>query len=237
MVFKGDTCVVCTKTVYALEKISVEEKVYHKNCLRCGHCDKILSLGNYAGVNGLFYCKPHFKQLFALKGNYSDGFKTAEGSDATPKKSTSFTPLYGSSTSFNTPTANASSTSSATPNMPRSTSIATRMAAFQNGDNIAEKTEIEAATAPDSDAKELAEELTSPGRKLQYQQEESLTAPNDQIDLNIKLMQARREIQELTSQLAVVKADLNSQTCQLSRQLEATKSLLDSITLQLSSNH
>jgi hypothetical protein len=28
-------------------------------------------------LNGVFYCKPHFKQLFALKGNYSDGFRAS----------------------------------------------------------------------------------------------------------------------------------------------------------------
>jgi hypothetical protein len=37
-----------------------------------------LQLGNYAALNGVFYCKPHFKQLFAVKGNYTDGFKQAE---------------------------------------------------------------------------------------------------------------------------------------------------------------
>jgi hypothetical protein len=30
----------------------------------------VLSLGNYAALEGAYYCKPHFKQLFALKGNY-----------------------------------------------------------------------------------------------------------------------------------------------------------------------
>jgi len=25
-------------------------------------------------MNGKWYCKPHFKQLFATKGNYSDSF-------------------------------------------------------------------------------------------------------------------------------------------------------------------
>jgi hypothetical protein len=35
-------------------------------------------LGNYAALNGVFYCKPHFKQLFAVKGNYTDGFQAAE---------------------------------------------------------------------------------------------------------------------------------------------------------------
>jgi len=31
-------------------------------------------LGNYAALKGVYYCKPHFKQLFALKGNYDEGF-------------------------------------------------------------------------------------------------------------------------------------------------------------------
>jgi hypothetical protein len=25
-------------------------------------------------MNGVMYCKPHFKQLFAAKGNYDEGF-------------------------------------------------------------------------------------------------------------------------------------------------------------------
>lgn len=25
-------------------------------------------------MGGVYYCKPHFKQLFALKGNYDEGF-------------------------------------------------------------------------------------------------------------------------------------------------------------------
>jgi hypothetical protein len=59
--------------------------------LKCEHCSKVLQLGNYAALSGAFYCKPHFKQLFALKGNYSDGFKGGD-SDV---KSTSFTPSFG----------------------------------------------------------------------------------------------------------------------------------------------
>ncbi len=42
-------------------------------CLRCKHCEKILGVGSYAGMSGDYYCKPHFKQLFPLKGNYEEG--------------------------------------------------------------------------------------------------------------------------------------------------------------------
>lgn len=31
-------------------------------------------LGNYAALQGQIYCKPHFKQLFKVKGNYDEGF-------------------------------------------------------------------------------------------------------------------------------------------------------------------
>ena len=44
-----------------------DEKVFHKTCLKCKTCQKTVSLGNYAALNGVFYCKPHFKQLFAAK--------------------------------------------------------------------------------------------------------------------------------------------------------------------------
>uniref|UniRef100_A0AAZ1XQ43 LIM zinc-binding domain-containing protein n=1 Tax=Oreochromis aureus TaxID=47969 RepID=A0AAZ1XQ43_OREAU len=33
-----------------------------------------LSLGSFASLQGEFYCKPHFKQLFKSKGNYDEGF-------------------------------------------------------------------------------------------------------------------------------------------------------------------
>lgn len=74
----AEKCAVCSKTVYLAEKIVVEDKedkkTFHKNCLKCSHCKVTLTLGNYASMQGIFYCKPHFKQLFATKGNYDEGF-------------------------------------------------------------------------------------------------------------------------------------------------------------------
>jgi len=69
-----EKCDICEQTVYLLEKIVLEGKILHKSCLKCCHCGNTLSAGKYASLAGKYYCKPHFKQLFALKGNYSEGF-------------------------------------------------------------------------------------------------------------------------------------------------------------------
>jgi hypothetical protein len=72
----ANRCHVCAKTVYPMEQVVVEEQKMHKSCFRCAHCNGVLSLGKYAALEGKYYCKPHFKQLFALKGNYNEGFGT-----------------------------------------------------------------------------------------------------------------------------------------------------------------
>jgi len=70
----SEKCDVCTKTVYPMEKLAADGKVFHKACLKCKHCNKTLSLGSFAALQGEMYCKPHFKQLFKEKGNYDEGF-------------------------------------------------------------------------------------------------------------------------------------------------------------------
>eukprot|EP00250_Pteridium_aquilinum_P001036 c11223_g2_i1 orf=38-601(-) len=66
-----EKCVSCGKTVYPLEKVSVESMLYHKSCFKClqGGCS--ISPSNYAALEGRLYCKHHFTQLFKEKGNYS----------------------------------------------------------------------------------------------------------------------------------------------------------------------
>lgn len=59
--------------VYIMEKLDADGKVFHKGCFKCCQCKKPIGLGNYASLEGQIYCKPHFKQLFKLKGNYSEG--------------------------------------------------------------------------------------------------------------------------------------------------------------------
>eukprot|EP00117_Sycon_ciliatum_P034036 scpid2382/ scgid2533/ Xin actin-binding repeat-containing protein 2; Beta-xin; Cardiomyopathy-associated protein 3; Myogenic MEF2-activated Xin-related protein; Myomaxin; mXinbeta len=69
-----EKCAICEKTVYAMERLEADKEVFHKNCFRCHECKKVLGLGSYASLSGQVYCKPHFKQLFKLKGNYDEGF-------------------------------------------------------------------------------------------------------------------------------------------------------------------
>jgi len=75
----SDKCHECGKTVYPQEMLKEdnsqgEKLVFHKSCFRCKHCNNVLKIGSFASLNGEFYCKPHFKQLFQSKGNYSEGF-------------------------------------------------------------------------------------------------------------------------------------------------------------------
>ncbi|UJR27926.1 hypothetical protein I4U23_009186 [Adineta vaga] len=99
-------CSACGKTVYAMEKIEADKKIYHKSCFKCMHCKSILKLGNYTANDGQIYCKPHFLQLFAIKGNYSAGFGLNDhkarwlpnSSSSSPPSSISYTQ---ESTSYN----------------------------------------------------------------------------------------------------------------------------------------
>jgi hypothetical protein len=67
-------CQICDKTVYVTEQLVLDEKVFHKTCVRCKECNKVLSLKNLATMQGVFWCKPHFLSLFKEKGNYDGGF-------------------------------------------------------------------------------------------------------------------------------------------------------------------
>ncbi|KAF4369259.1 hypothetical protein F8388_022915 [Cannabis sativa] len=72
-----DKCAICSKTVYPLEKVTVEGEFYHKSCFRCNHGGCFLSASSYAALDGILYCKHHFAQLFKEKGSYNHLIKTA----------------------------------------------------------------------------------------------------------------------------------------------------------------
>ncbi|KAG0491579.1 hypothetical protein HPP92_004977 [Vanilla planifolia] len=72
-----DKCAVCKKTVYPLEKLTVEGESYHKTCFKCSHGGCTLTPSSYAALDGILYCKHHFAQLFKEKGSYNHLIKTA----------------------------------------------------------------------------------------------------------------------------------------------------------------
>ncbi|KAM9779991.1 LIM domain-containing protein 2 [Neosynchiropus ocellatus] len=69
-----ELCSSCEKTVYPMERLVANNLVFHSTCFCCKHCNAKLSLGTFAALQGEFYCKPHFQQLFKSKGNYDEGF-------------------------------------------------------------------------------------------------------------------------------------------------------------------
>ncbi|XP_059637660.1 LIM domain-containing protein PLIM2b-like [Cornus florida] len=72
-----DKCSACDKTVYPLEKISMEGESYHKLCFKCAHGGCPLTHSSYAALDGILYCRHHFAQLFMEKGELSHVLKAA----------------------------------------------------------------------------------------------------------------------------------------------------------------
>eukprot|EP00105_Crassostrea_gigas_P031823 XP_011454635.1 PREDICTED: enolase-phosphatase E1 isoform X7 [Crassostrea gigas] len=69
-----EKCAACQKTVYAMEKIEMNKNCYHRACFKCSHCNSRLTAKTFSMNEGVIYCTNHFKQLFARKGNYDEGF-------------------------------------------------------------------------------------------------------------------------------------------------------------------
>jgi hypothetical protein len=69
-----EKCGACDKTVYAMERLEMNKRVYHKACFRCTQCKAVLTPKTFAINNDIIFCTTHYKQLFATKGNYDEGF-------------------------------------------------------------------------------------------------------------------------------------------------------------------
>ena len=81
----SEKCGVCEKTVYKLESITITGKMMHKTCFRCTHCNRQLSISNFADVNKKLYCKTHYEEIFKSAGGRYEAFKTPDGGEAPPK--------------------------------------------------------------------------------------------------------------------------------------------------------
>ncbi|XP_071121670.1 muscle M-line assembly protein unc-89-like isoform X8 [Mytilus edulis] len=69
-----EKCAACQKTVYAVEKLEMNKHIYHRACFKCSHCKCVLTAKTFSMNEGIIFCTNHFKQLFARKGNYDEGF-------------------------------------------------------------------------------------------------------------------------------------------------------------------
>jgi hypothetical protein len=68
-----DICPVCSKAVYATEKLIVSDafdsKTLHKTCFRCKTCDTKLDMRTYVSAgDGQYFCKPHKPEILRAKG-------------------------------------------------------------------------------------------------------------------------------------------------------------------------
>ncbi|KAL5018354.1 hypothetical protein ScPMuIL_004076 [Solemya velum] len=62
-------CPTCDKEVYFAEKVMSLGKHWHRGCLRCTNCSKVLCSGNHAEHDGKPYCHiPCYATLFGPKG-------------------------------------------------------------------------------------------------------------------------------------------------------------------------
>ncbi|OVA05879.1 zinc finger protein [Macleaya cordata] len=68
-------CQACNKTVYLVDKLTADNRIYHKACFRCHHCKGTLKLGNYNSFEGVLYCRPHFDQTFKRTGSLDKSFE------------------------------------------------------------------------------------------------------------------------------------------------------------------
>ncbi|RKO90636.1 hypothetical protein BDK51DRAFT_28668 [Blyttiomyces helicus] len=142
---KKDVCAVCEKVVYPMDKLSADDK-----------------LGNYAALNGVFYCKPHFKQLFALKGNYADGFKASEAAAGITSPSTP-PPQSDSPKESSTPAFRRAESGS---DLPRSESLRERMNALSITKEPESTTAKEIVPEAEAPRGNVADRLASFGKPL-----------------------------------------------------------------------
>ncbi|KAL3732993.1 hypothetical protein ACJRO7_022508 [Eucalyptus globulus] len=79
MAFAGTTqkCMACDKTVYLVDKLTADNRIYHKACFRCHHCKGTLKLSNYNSFEGVLYCRPHFDQIFKRTGSLEKSFEAS----------------------------------------------------------------------------------------------------------------------------------------------------------------
>ena len=67
-------CGACGKTIYPNDnKLSMGDKVYHKQCAKCEVCGGQLTISNFATSGNRLLCKVHFMKEFSESGGVYGG--------------------------------------------------------------------------------------------------------------------------------------------------------------------
>eukprot|EP01080_Neovahlkampfia_damariscottae_P012620 gene12620-6524_t len=59
-------CEKCKKVVYLMEKVSVNNQIFHDTCFKCKTCKKKLTISNYHVLEHDIYCKNHYDRATKL---------------------------------------------------------------------------------------------------------------------------------------------------------------------------
>ncbi|XP_042375359.1 LIM domain-containing protein WLIM1-like [Zingiber officinale] len=99
MAFGGtkQKCQACQKTVYLVDQLAADGRIYHRACFRCHHCNGTLKFSNYSSIDGALYCKPHYDQLFKMTGRLDKSF---EGSPKPTKTDRSNGQMVGANSRY-----------------------------------------------------------------------------------------------------------------------------------------
>lgn len=57
-----EKCELCDTPVYSIEKLVVDDKIYHSNCFICQVCKKRLGPIDHGFLDGCLYCRVHLVQ-------------------------------------------------------------------------------------------------------------------------------------------------------------------------------
>jgi len=96
----SEKCGNCGKAVYAAEQVRALGKSWHKSCIRCSTCSKVVTNGNWSDTGGKIYCNKCYENQFVdeetkqqvadLENGYAK--KLHGGAKALPGFATSGTP-------------------------------------------------------------------------------------------------------------------------------------------------
>merc|ERR1712198_607503 len=73
---RQEYCGICSDPVYRNDRLDLGKFVLHEACFRCLKCGLKLTNSNFATYGDALLCKPHYHQLFQVKGNYSELART-----------------------------------------------------------------------------------------------------------------------------------------------------------------